>query len=339
MEEKQVRLRFGGELVVRCLAPPVPERLAGPIITLVQEGLHEPFLPYIVRGQWSDHGCFRVVYGEINGELAGTCWVGWSERIPDLAVIGGVVTKPGHRRQGVAAGVCSMACEAFDRAGGRLLHLAAVTSGARRIYERLGFQSVVGRLLCRRAPGARQDEGFAPGQAVRSRAATCGDLAAIVPLYVFPHESILVDAGTPLASARVGGPSRCAGIFWNTWRTVVMAGGRWQILENERGWPVASAVARRPGSVPHLSPGAFAVDFIWHPSYGEDSRAFVSDFLQAVEQESGAPCEMAASEEDAWKLEQARRLGFARTGRSGGTVDLHGRKWQLVALTRSGKFN
>ena len=78
------------------------------------------------------------------------------------------------------------------------------------------------------------------------------------------------------------------------------------------------------------------VEFLWHPLYAAESAAFVADFLRALERESGRTCEVTVCKDDAWKLAQARRLGF-RQDRSGAVVKLAGKRRRLVVLVRHGE--
>jgi len=336
MEENRIALRSGRELIVRCLEPPLPARWAGPFAKVVMGALAEEFLPDLVRGRWSEHGAFRMAFGELDELVAGTGWMGRRRSLPELGVIGGVVTRAAWRREGIGTILCATLCEAFEQSGGRLLYLAAANPGAQRVYERLGFEHVVGQILCRRFGDARPDEGLAPGQPVRARDATHGDLAAIVPLYVHPHECMLVDAGIRMPSSRIAGPARCVGIFWQTWQSVSKPAARWQVLENERGWVVASALARPKAGERATEPGSFMVEFLWHPNCERESLAFVREFVGTVERETGGTSEMLVCEEDDWKLAHARRLGFARE-RPGGVIELSGKRRKLVTLSRRGK--
>ena len=324
MSKKRVRLPSGVEMSVVHLEPPVPAALAEPVADLVVGTLNEGFLPDLLRGRWSQELCSHLLTGHLAGDLAGTCWTAWGRAQPDLGVVGGVVTKSPYRRRGIASHLCAKLCDIFDRAGGRLLYLAAATDAARSIYEKkLGFRPVVGRILCRSASGACPEDGFAPGQAVHARVATWGDLGAIVPLCVFPHPCVLVNALTRFPSTRIEGPARCVGIFWNVWRATVERGGQWHVLENERGRLVASAVAA-PGSGE-----ACNVDFIWHPHYEREGAAFVLNFL--AETAKGGACRLQVCENDEWKLGHAAKLGFGRPVGSGGeTIELDGRRLRVL---------
>jgi hypothetical protein len=154
-------------------------------------------------------------------------------------------------------------------------------------------------------------------------------MASIVPLYLLAHPCVLADAGIGLLSARVAEPRRCVRIFWDLWKSIEPA-GRWAVLRNDRGWPVASALARL--SAP--SAAGFSVDFLWHPDYSVQAAAFAADWLKEIEAASGCACRMLICEGDDWKLREARALGFERADGGGGTVDLNGRKVPLLRFVR-----
>jgi hypothetical protein len=243
----------------------------------------------------------------------------------------------------VATTLVGGACERFDAAGGRLLYLGTMNPAARRIYERLGFRPIDARpenppgetsILCRAAPGAAPDEGFAPGRRVVARPASWRDMAAVAPLYLWPHPCVLADAAIALPSSRVVAPRRCVRIFWELWKSVEQ-GGRWSVLENESGWLVASALAR-PEPAPAGPSRAFSVDFFWHPDYSVEAAGFVAAWLEEVEAAAGRPCAMLVCEGDAWKMREARKLGFDRAAGAAGAVELDGRKVPLLRLVRKG---
>ncbi len=154
-------------------------------------------------------------------------------------------------------------------------------------------------------------------------------MASIVPLYLLPHPCVLADAGIGLPSARVAEPHRCVRIFWDLWKSIEPA-GRWAILRNDLGWPVASALARPAAP----AAAGFSVDFIWHTDYSVQAAAFMADWLEEIEAASGRACRMLICEGDDWKLSQARALGFERAEGDGGTLDLDGRKVSLLRFVR-----
>ena len=235
--------RGGVEAAIRCAQPPLPPEEARRIARFVGRFLVEEYLNAILLGEFSEEACFTAGLGLVGDSVLATCWSGWGREFPDIAVMGGVATAEAHRGQGLASAVVGAVCERFDSAGGRLLCLGTSNPAARRIYERLGFRQVAGQVFCRAARGARLDEGFAPGRPVAARPASWRDMASIVPLYLLPHPCVLADAGIGLPSARVAEPRRCVRIFWDLWKSIEPA-GKWAVLRNDLGWPVASALAR-----------------------------------------------------------------------------------------------
>jgi len=306
MSARTVNLRSGAELHAECLEPPLPDDVAAPLAALVNAELEEPYVAHMLRGAVRGPLRMRAMRGVVGGELAGTAWMGARRGLPELAVIGGVATAPAFRRQGVATRLVTDLCRVFDSEGGRLLWLATASDIARRIYERLGFRTVAGELMCRAAPGSSPDDGFRVGPATRARPADWGVIAALVPLYARPHPCVFVDAGLPHLSTRLAGTRHCVGFFWRTWRDTVERGGRWLVLENSRGWLVASAVAR-----PAAARGRIEVDFIWHPAYGREGRELLARLVERIRAEDGAGAALWIAEEDSWKRSAALEMGFS----------------------------
>jgi GNAT superfamily N-acetyltransferase len=341
LRNSRLRLSNGVEVAIRCAQPPLPPEEARRIVQFVGCFLVEEYLNAILLGEFSEAACFTAGLGLLGDSVVATCWSGWGREFSDIAVMGGVATAEAYRGQGIASAVVGAVCERFDSAGGRLFYLGASNPAARRIYERLGFRRVAGQIFCRAARGARPDEGFAAGRTVAARPASWRDMASIVPLYLQPHPCVLSDAGIGLPSARVAEPRRCVRIFWDLWKSIEPA-GKWTILRNDLGWPVASALAR-PASAgatagKPFAPSAagFSVDFLWHPDYSVEAAAFVAKWLEEIEAASGCACRMLICDGDGWKLREARRLGFEPAEGGGGTVDVNGRKVPLLCLVRQG---
>lgn len=329
LTDSHLRLRSGGEAAIRCAQPPLPPEEARRIAGFVGRFLPEEYLNAILLGEFSEEACFTAGLGLAGDSVLATCWSGWGREFPDIAVMGGVATDEAYRGQGLASAVVGAVCERFDSAGGRLLCLGTSNPAARRIYERLGFRPVAEQVLCRAASGARIDEGFAAGRPVAARPASWREMASIVPLYLLRHPCVLADAGIGLPSARVAEPRRCVRIFWDLWKSIERA-GKWVVLRNDLGWPVASALAR-----PMEPPAAgFSVDFLWHPDYSVEAAGFTANWLDQIEAESGRPCRMLICDGDDWKLRQARTLGLERAEGGGGIVELNGRKVLLVTFVR-----
>jgi GNAT superfamily N-acetyltransferase len=339
-----LRLPEGIGAAIRCVEPPLPPEEARRIAEFVGRFLVEEYLNVILLGQFSQAACFTAGLGLVGDTLAATCWSGWGREFPDIAVMGGVATAEAYRGRGFASAVVGAVCERYDSAGGRLLYLGTGNPLARRIYERLGFRPVAGQIFCRAARGARPDEGFAAGRGAAARPASWREMASIVPLYLLPHPCVLADAGIGLPSARVAEPRRCVRIFWDLWKSIEPS-GRWAVLRNDLGWPVASALARpafTPSAAPRAAAGkpcgpsaaGFSVDFLWHPDYSVEAAAFVENWLEEIEATSGRACSMLICDGDTWKLREARALGFECAGGEGKTVEMNGRNVPLLRLVR-----
>jgi len=186
MSKMRCRLSSGAEFVMECHHAPIAEELAVAFAAKVNADLDEYFLKDLLRGHVPGPVSARIICGAVNGRLIGTSWCGWRRSLPALGMVAGVTTSEQFRSQGMATALCEEQCERFAADGGRLLWLAPTTQSAQRIYERLGFEVVTGKLMCRRFAGSELNEGFAPGQRVNSRNADWGDLAPLAPLYAWP---------------------------------------------------------------------------------------------------------------------------------------------------------
>jgi ribosomal protein S18 acetylase RimI-like enzyme len=336
----RLRVRDGLEAAIRCAQPPLPPEEVRRVAEFVGRFLVEEYLSDILLGKFSEEACFTAGVGLAGDSVLATCWSGWGREFPNIAVMGGVATAEAYRGRGLASAVVGAVCERFDAAGGRLLCLGTSNPAARRIYERLGFRLAAGQVFCRAARGARLDEGLAPGRPVAARPASWRDMASILPLYLLRHPCLLADAGIGLPSARVAEPRRCVHIFWNLWKSIEPA-GKWALLRNDLGWPIASALGRRSfaeaaeGKPSSAEPSAgFSVDFLWHPDYSVEAAGFLANWLDEIEAASGCACRMLICEGDDWKLRQARMLGFERA-EGGGSVELDGRKVPLMKFVRT----
>ena len=322
------------------LTAPLEQAEAEEFARFVNTPLDEPFLAELLNGRLPagdveerrtrpfEVAALRATSG---GELVGTAWMGRRRGRVQNGVIGGVVTAPAFRRQGIATAMCRRLCALFDAGGGALLWLASMSAGARRLYEGLGFRIVAGQLMCRRAAGVEVGEGFVRGAAVTARAAHWGDMASVAPLYGLPHECVCIDAGAPHLSTRVAGTKSCVGLFRHVWRTSVAQGGRWELLVNEYGWAVGSATARR---VREAAESPMWLDFVWHPVYQDEGRAFVAEFVARIEGETGRSVELRVCADDAWKESEARLLGYAPKPGRGGALTYEGRRFSLRTWTR-----
>ena len=312
----------GHDLSLDCFEPPLAPDVAQGITGQVRAHLNEEFLDGICRGEHSPEAAFRVCAGRADGRVIGTAWCGWGRDLPHIAVVGGVTTAEAFRGMGVASALMGMLCDQFQEAGGRLLYLATANPAARRIYERIGFRQVVGQVLCRAFHGAELNEGFAARGPLTARDVSPRHIAALLPLYMAPHPCALLDAGMPFPSTRLAGPWRCVRIFWDTW-AATQQGGRWRVVENSAGWPVASAIAR-----PANAEG-FLVDFLSLPRYSKTVVPFFEQFLERL----GASAEWRIADNDEWKAQLAPRLGFRDAGPAG-TVDVEGRRFNLQRYVR-----
>ena len=327
LDRKDLTLPNGTDLVIECLEPPLLIEEIAAFDRLVNSALSEPFISELLRGSHAQDIYCRVVRGVSNNRLLGTGWMAWARSFPKLGVIAGVVTRSSHRRQGIASHICTTLCDVFEANGGAELYLGAASTTARRIYERLGFQEVAGRVMRRVAEEHESPVSLVPGLPVVPRPANWSDIARVVPLYAWPHECLMVESSIGYPSVLIEPPYRCVRIFWELWDATIARSGWWRVLENSGGWLVAGATARSDKE-------SVQVDYIWHPAYAAEAREFLLDFTRSVEKESGLPCELVVCEEDDWKMRQANALGFTKTHPTDDAVDIAGKKHSLLAFRR-----
>ena len=184
-------LRDGTVLQVDVATPPLRPEERVEFISHVARLLDEPFLPEILSGRWNDDADFRVFRGRVDGRLAVTGWLGIGRRMPRFGVVAGVVTAACDRRKGAATALCERLWTEFAALSDGPLFLSAASSTATRIYERLGFKTIAGRLMFRSPVDQAWDAGFASTGPVVERAADRGDMGAIVA--VKPQIVVLAD--------------------------------------------------------------------------------------------------------------------------------------------------
>lgn len=104
-------------------------------------GMDEPLTPERVELSRKSvlNGHWMMALGRIDGEPAGTGYLGPFEGVAELAGIG---TRPVHRRKGVAQTVSSVLMRDFFDQGGELAWLSTGDDTAKAVYERLGFRTV-----------------------------------------------------------------------------------------------------------------------------------------------------------------------------------------------------
>ncbi len=312
--------RTGARLLYR--EPPIPPGEAGEISRAVYDELREEFLPDILTGRHGADALFTVGTALVEGALAACCWMGVGRKRPELGVLAGVVTLPRYRGRGLATRMVGDLCDLFDHRGGRTLFLGVSNPVARRIYEKLGFRRLTGRILAR-GDSCAVPPPESPANPCRSRRATPGDIAAVVPLYLDLHPAVLLDARIGLPSSRIVEAWRCVRIFWDSWNST-QEGGRWHLLECASGL-VGSALAR-PAA------GGYEVDFLWRTSHAQAGTQFTAEFLDGL----NAPCDMRIAQTDAWKLTEALRLGFRPLPGAEEDAVIQGQNFSLRRFRRGG---
>ncbi len=293
----------------------------------VNGALDEPFLEGILLGRCGGQAEFRVARAWRRNRLVGTAWLGWGSSFPRMAVLAGVVTDRACRRQGIASRACTMVCEAFERSGGSAVYLGAAHAGAQQVYERLGFELHVGRIMRRIVPGQCDVEALQPTPPFTHRSADYSDMARILLLYQQVRQCLAVDTGIRYASVTVEPPYRCVGVFWQTWASSIGAGGQWFVLEDANGMLVASATVRPAGE-------RLGVEFIWRTDCDDAGMDFLRSVTTRAESRFGRPCELILCEDDTWKADRATRLGFCHPRPTGRTMEAGDRAFPILAFSR-----
>ncbi|MFP6646675.1 MAG: GNAT family N-acetyltransferase [Candidatus Latescibacterota bacterium] len=275
-----------------------------------------------------------VVYLVRHGDaLAGTCHLTTPARSCRLGGLGEVATAPAFRSRGIATHLCRLARDEFRQSSGAALFLGTGNPEAARVYRGLGWCKLAGANVMVCVSGDESPEAFLvdyfrePGS-VNAVAASAGMRIAMIPLLVFPHDDMVLDASAGMLSTRYAVQHSCMGLYPRYETLCEERSGSWFGAQTTNGRVVGLSTARLDAS------SNCQVDAFVHWRFRECWDELIETAVQwGVD--AGAPtcwARIARTEEGRRSLYEA--LGFCETGPDG-TFDVGGRQVDAVRLDRT----
>lgn len=281
------------------------ETIFGPIADITRD---------LFLGAELEHNHNVLFVERVEGEIAGTCMISTSKRLPCLATLGEVATDPKQRRSGFATRLCARALEEFRGNGGQAIFLGTGDPDAARVYYRLGWRRMAGSNVMANITSGDSAETFLvqyfrQQQKTTVEPATTSERIPLVPLLIMPHDWHVLDANarSRLYSTRNHLQTSCNGLFPRLEAVRQDDRGEWFVAHTENGRTVGLATARLCGA------GDCRVDAVAHDRH----MAALPTLLQAAldwARDSGAiRCLAAICQEDTDKQAHFETLGFMAT--------------------------
>ncbi len=291
------------------------------------------FPPDVFTGSEREFVRYRIYVERIDGRIASTCNLIWSDSDPRVAGLGEVATHPEFRRRGLAGDVCAQALEDFRGAGGEAVYLGTNNPGALRVYHRLGWRRLAGTAIMAAASNGNAPEEFmadyfrAPGR-VAMRPADPAIRATIVPLLCTAHDWRVLDANMGMHSIRYEIQGSCNGLYRRCSDVTNDERGQWFVAATEDGRAVGLSSARLDDD------GRCRVDGFAHWRF-MDSMSDLLDAAVAWGRDRGAgsfAARLCVEDED--KIRRFDDLGF-RSGPPGDDFEIDGRTVASVMYERA----
>ncbi len=250
----------------------------------------------------------------IDGEIAGTCMVSRSQRLPGLATLGEVATDPKQRRSGISTRLCACALEEFRGNGGEAIFLGTGDPDAARIYYRLGWRRMAGSNIMANITSLDSVESFLveyfqPQQKISVQPATSSERIPLVPLLLMPHDWHVLDANAKsrIYSTRSHLQTSCNGLFPRLEGVRQDERGEWFVAHTEDGRTVGLSTARL------RSEGDCRIDAMAHDRHMAALPILLEAAVDWARTSGATRCHVALSTEDTDKQERFEELGFAAT--------------------------
>ncbi len=283
-----------------------------------------------MSGDYGEALAITTVLARHHGEPLATATFHYTRAHPEIAVIGSVLTHRSHRDRGLAGRVIKYTLEQI-KATGCAVCLLGTARKPHNVYTQHGFAWQNGRVM-RRALGAADFEQkyFAPGQAVKVRAATWADLPGLTLLATQPLATVCLDYPRGLLSARHLLLERCLSNFPVLWYDTVARGGLLAVLTAPKTGRVLGfgSITRAPG------PGrghTATVDFVTHDHYESHLSELLTSLLAGARELGIRQVQAHIAAGDAAKLRALRAAGFTEIARLSAALKLT-REMQDVIL-------
>ncbi len=282
------------------------ESIFGPIADITRD---------LFLGTELDHSQNVLFLERIEGEIAGTCMVSRSKRLPGLATLGEVATDPRQRRAGISTRLCTCALEEFRGNGGKAIFLGTGNPEAARVYYRLGWRRIAGSNVMANITSGDSVESFLveyfrSQQQTSVRAATPAERIPLVPLLLTPHDWHVLDANAKsrIYSTRSHLQTSCNGLFPRLEAIRQDDRGEWFVAHTEDGRTVGLSTARLIGE------GDCRVDAMARDRHMAALPALLQAAVDWARTVGATRCHLALSIEDTDKQARFQELGFMATG-------------------------
>jgi len=311
---------------------PLPDGLASELVGFWDEIFGEPHdLPIdAFLGAEAEHNRHVTYVARRTGDLAGTCHLAVSHRVPSLGGLGEVATAPQHRAAGIATELCGLALDDFRDLGGRTVFLGTGNDAAARIYRRLGWRKLADANVMANTTTDESPEEFladhyrAPAP-VKVDVATPSDRIPMIPLLVTPHDSPVLDANASMYSTRYSVQRSCMGLYRRY--DAIRNGGRGERFSAvaDDGHVVGISSARLDED------GGCQVDGFSHARHSGAWPDLLNAAMAWAAGRGAAPVWADVPVEDEEKRAAFESLGFRPTG-PGAAFDLDGVSLESIRL-------
>ena len=274
-----------------------------------------------MHGDYSERLVITSVLARRRGEAIATATIHFARERPEVAVLGGVLTRPDQRGQGLAGQVVEHAL-ALARDAGCAVCLLGTAAKPRNVYLQHGFAWLNGAVM-RRELGAAGLEAryFAAGQPAEIRPATWGDLGGFSLLLAQPLAMVGLDFPRGLFSGRYVPAERCLSNFPVLWYDTVARGGLLAVLAEPSAGRVfgLGTLTRGSGSARRSTA---LIDFSCHDNYLAQLPALLAHLLDVCQTREIQHIEAQVAAGDDAKLACLRSAGFQELARRPGALRL-----------------
>ena len=140
-----------------------------------------------LHGDYSETLTIVALVARVDRQPVATATVIFAKKLPEVCLLGNVVTLKPFRGQGIGEAVTNFAVSCGFEAGCQVAYLGSSRMHDN-VYERNGFERLAGCIMRRPAPGDGRCETnlFASGQKSEIRSAVWGDMPGLVSLLTQP---------------------------------------------------------------------------------------------------------------------------------------------------------
>ncbi len=327
---------LSADLTFETHAYPLPPAVQAELVALLRTEWTRTDYDWI-EAMHGDYGAALVIASALvrcRGAAVATATVHFASDRPEVAVLGGVVTHPAHRRRGLAGQAIERALALAEDAGCRVC-LLGTTMRPRNVYHEHGFAWHNGAVM-RRAPGNDTFEQtyFAADQSVEIRKADWGDLPGLSLLLAQPLALGCLDYLRGLMSGNVSPLERCLSNFPVLWYATSAQDGAFSMLAE----PVTGrifgfgTVTRAPGPARRHTA---TVDLAVHENYSAHMEALLAHLLDGCRKLGVQQAHAFVADGDRVKLDCLREQGFRDTARLPAALRLSGGFCDAVMLGKS----